>query len=80
MRESFHHLADFASGPEQAGNQSRPAGLVRRSNAASSVAVKVFVEQNVVFEMRIGRKLGMIFQHGPLAVFAFQKYARQPAA
>ncbi len=73
MRERFHRLASFAPGPEQFGDQAGPAGLMRRADAAAGVAVKVFVEQNVILEMRVRRELRMIFQHGPLAVFALQK-------
>jgi len=58
---------------QQLGDQAGPAGLVRGPDAAAIIAVKIFVEQDVVLEMRVGREFVMIFQGGPQAVVAFQK-------
>src|SRR5689334_12926424 len=55
------------------GHQGGPTGLMRCANAATVVAVKIFVKQNVILELRIAREFRMTFQNGPLAVAAFQK-------
>ena len=60
-------------------DQSRPAGLVARADAAAGVAVEIFVEKHVVLEVRIGGKLGMILQRGALSVGAFEEEAREAA-
>ena len=44
-------------GLQQLGDQSGPAGLVRGAEAAPGVAVEIFVEQQVVAEMRVGLQL-----------------------
>src|SRR5206468_11143744 len=67
----------LASRLKQFRHESRPAGLMRSADAGTVVAMKVFVEQQVVFEVRIGREFGVILQHGPLTVFAFQEQLRQ---
>ena len=46
---------------------------MRGADAAPGVTVKIFVEQDVVLEVRIGGELGVIFQHGPLTVAAFEE-------
>ena len=47
--------------PKQFRNQAGPAGLMRRAQSASAVAVEIFVKQNVILEMRVRREFGMIF-------------------
>jgi hypothetical protein len=44
---------------------------MRCADAAAVVAMEVFVEEDVIFEVGIGREFGMVFEHGPLAVLAF---------
>ena len=58
---------------QEFGDEPRPAGLMRRADAAASVAMKIFMEQHVVLEVRVGGELGMIFQDGPLAVAIFEE-------
>lgn len=48
-----------------------------RADAATIVAVEVFVEDYVVAEVRIGRELGVILEHRALVVPAFEKLARK---
>ena len=52
---------DIAARHDELGDEAAPAGLMRSAHAASAVAVKIFVEQNVVLEMRVGRELRMVF-------------------
>src|SRR6516225_1740434 len=42
-----------AAGLEQLGDQAGPAGLVRRADAAPSVAVEILVKQNVIPKLRV---------------------------
>src|SRR5579862_2394505 len=48
----LHYGAGIA-GQEEFGYQSRPAGLMGGPDAAAAVAVEVFVEQDVIAEMRV---------------------------
>jgi hypothetical protein len=41
------------------------------ANSAAGVALKVFVEEHVILEVRVSGELEVIPQHGTLAVFAF---------
>jgi pyridoxine 5-phosphate synthase len=43
---------------QQFGHQAGPPSLVGGADAASGVAMEIFVEQDVIFEMRIARELG----------------------
>ena len=54
-------------------HESSPAGLMRCADAAAVVAVEVFMEKNVVFEVRVGRELGVILEHRALTVVAFEE-------
>src|SRR5882724_436889 len=58
---------------QQLRHQSRPTRLMRCPDASPRIAMKIFMEQDVILEMRISRELGMIFQHWPLAISAFEK-------
>src|SRR4051812_1952006 len=53
--------------PQKTREQSRPSGLMRRADAATGLAVEVFVEQNVVAEMGIGLQLLVVAEHGAFA-------------
>jgi len=46
---------------------------MRRAHAAAVTAVEIFMEQNVIFEMRIRREFGMIFQNRALSVVTFEE-------
>ena len=50
-----------AARSKESRHQAGPARLMRSANAATGVAMKIFVEQHVVSEMRVGRLLGMRF-------------------
>ena len=58
MSGQFPSICRLAA--EQLRDESGPAGLVARADAALGVAVEVFVEEDVVFEVRVGGELGMI--------------------
>ncbi len=64
---------------EEVHGQRRPAGLMTGSATPASLAVKVFVEENEVFEMRVGRILRGIAMAGTRAGFIRQKDARETA-
>src|SRR5215471_5090084 len=49
---------------DHVGDQGAPAGLVRGAEPAAGVAVVVFVEQDVVLEMRIGLHLLVTAEDG----------------
>src|SRR5262245_46637471 len=51
---------------DQVRDQSGPAGLVRCATATAIVAVEVFMEQDVVLEMRIGLKFFVAAKTGRL--------------
>ena len=55
------------AGLQQLGHQAGPAGLMRGADATAGVSVKIFMEQDVVLEVRIGREFRVILQHGALA-------------
>ena len=42
---------------QELGDQAGPAGLVRGAHAAAGVAVEIFVEQDVILEMRVGLRV-----------------------
>ena len=58
-------------------NKACPTGLVRSANAASVVAVEIFVEENVIFEMGIGGEFVVIFERGTFTVGADKEKARE---
>ena len=68
----------FAALLQQFGDEAGPAGLMACSEAATVVAVKVFVEQNMIAKMRVGLKLLGLAEDRPPAVVVFQEDARQP--
>src|SRR5450631_2845647 len=62
---------------EQFGDQRGPPRLVRGPDPASGVAVKILVERDAVLVMGVRLQLGLVTQHGPLAVGVLQENARQ---
>ena len=48
------------------------------AQSAAGVAMKVFVEEHIVLEMRIVRQLGMVLENRPPAVVVFEKEPGQP--
>src|ERR1700755_2449862 len=48
---------------DHVGDQSTPAGLVRRPQTAAGIAVVVFVEEEVVLEVRISLQLLITAEH-----------------
>src|SRR6266508_1150912 len=61
-------------------DQSGPAGLVRCATATAIVAVEVFMEQDVVLEMRISLKFLVGAEHGTPAVGSAHKQLEHTAA
>ena len=60
-------------------DQPRPACLMGGPEAPTIIGVKVFKEEEIIFEMRIGRQFRMTLEHWPLAVWADQKNRGDPA-
>ena len=60
-------------------DQPRPACLMGGAEAPTIIGVKVFKEEEIIFEMRIGRQFGMTLEHGALAVCADEKKRGDPA-
>ena len=52
---------------------------MRGAKAPTIIRVKVFKEEEIIFEMRIGRQFGMTLEHGALAVCADEKKRGDPA-
>jgi len=46
---------------------------MRGAHTSPGISVEIFVEQHVIFKMRISRQFGMIFQDGSLAIITFKK-------
>src|SRR6476659_6147656 len=69
-----HELTD------QIRHQPGPTGLVRCAAAAAVVAVEVFMEQDVVLEMRIGLKFFVAAEHRSPAVGAALEQLEHAAA
>src|SRR5690348_2704901 len=65
---------------DQIRHQPGPTGLVRGAAAAAIVAMKVFMEKNVVLEMRIGLKFFVAAEHWAPAVGAALEELEQAAA
>lgn len=61
---------------EQLRDERRPPRLMRRTDASSGVAVKVFVERNVVAVMGIQLQLRLVAQHRPFSHVVLQEDAR----
>src|SRR5262245_38233571 len=70
----FRELAD------EIRDQSGPTSLVRGATATAIVAVEVFMEQDVVLEMRIGLKFLIGTEHRTPAVGPAHKQLEQSAA
>ena len=64
---------------EEFGDEAGPAGLVRGAAAAAGVAVEIFVEEDVILEVRVAGLLGMVLQDGALAVRAGEEEFDEPA-
>ena len=62
---------------EQLCHQACPPGLVRRSDATATITVEVFVEKDVIPEVRIVRELIVVAEHGTAAVPVFQEKPAQ---
>ena len=62
---------------EQLCHQARPSSLVGRSNTAAAIAVEVFVEEDVIPEMRVIRQFVMVAEHGTTAAPVFQEKPAQ---
>jgi hypothetical protein len=62
---------------QQLGDEFSPSRLMKRPYATAGVAIKVFVEQSVVGEVRILGEFAVIFGHRPLAISPLEKKARQ---
>ena len=60
-------------------NETAPSGLMRRADALSGIAMKVFVKLDVVAEMWIALKNLLLSVHGSSAVLTSQEQLRQPA-
>src|SRR5689334_23857362 len=58
-------------------NQPRPTRLVTRPNAGAVVAMKVFVEINVVAPLRLGLEFLKASEHRPPPAFRPQENSRQ---
>ena len=65
---------------DEFGHEAGPAGLVARAQSRPVVAVKVFIEENVVTPVRIGLELVRAPINWPLAFFISQKDPAQPIA
>src|SRR5207302_653153 len=63
---------------EELGDQAGPTRLVGSADAPPGVAVKIFVEQNVIPEMRVAVQLRMVAEHWTAAIGVAQEQARQP--
>ena len=63
---------------EQLRNEASPAGLMRRAQATARVAVEIFVEEQVVPEMRVARLLRVAFQCRAFAILVLQEQTFKP--
>lgn len=59
--------------------QSCPAGLVAGANAAAIVAMKIFVKQDVVAEMRVVLELFILAENRPRSIAVSQEDVRKTA-
>lgn len=59
---------------QQLRDQSGPAGLVRRTDAAAGITVEIFIEEKVIAEMRVTLDLVVRSEHGPATIGAEEKY------
>ena len=83
LREAFGRLRrQLRFGGEarlqQQRNQASPAGLVRRTKTTTAVAVKIFVEQQIVAEMDVLLLEPRVPEHRSAAVFVAKKDPAQP--
>src|SRR5690349_18471508 len=65
-------------GGKQGGDERRPSGLVSGTDAATVMAVDVFVEENVISETRVRLQLLVVCEDGPAACAIAEEQARQP--
>ena len=61
-------------------DEAGPTGLMRRADAASVVAMEIFVKQEVIAKMGIACELRMIVEHRPLPAGVLQEQSAQSAA
>jgi hypothetical protein len=64
----------WETGLENFCNESSPAGLMGSADSPSGVAMKIFMEQNVILKVRISLNFGVVAEYRPQTVFIFQKY------
>ena len=86
-RIDLHTTTDSVHAPllvmqlrDHVGDQGTPAGLMRGPQAATGIAVVVFVEQEVVLEVRIGLQLLVTAEDGTSSVPVAPKDVDQAAA
>ena len=65
--------------PDQRCHQSGPAGLVGRTHSATAVPVEVFVKQDVLIEIRVGLKRGIVVINRPSTAGIFAEDRDQPS-
>jgi hypothetical protein len=70
-------MVDTGARHDELGDQAGSAGLMGGPDAVAGVAMKILVEEDVIAEVRVGGKLRIIFQRGPLAGVVFQEEPRQ---
>ena len=62
----------------QLGDQARPTGLVARAQARAGVAMKIFMEQEIIPPARVGLQQFMVAIEGPPALLIAQEEIDQP--
>ena len=63
---------------EQLRDEPGPARLMRRADAAAGVAMEVFVEQQVIAEMRVLLQARVMREYGPMPVLVREENASEP--
>src|SRR6266700_3683997 len=66
------------AGHQQLRDEPGPSGLVRGANTAAGVAMEVFVEQDVITEVRIGLQPRMVSKLRPRAALVGKEDPGQP--
>jgi hypothetical protein len=64
------------AGHQQLRDQTRPTCLMRGSDASACIAMEVFVEEQVIPEMRVGLHAGVMTECRPAAGPIGQEYPR----
>jgi hypothetical protein len=78
-RRSRWHQGSFGARVKQLGDQARPAGLMRGSEATASVAMKVLVKKNVVAKVWIMLEPVIVTARGASALRVDEEQSRQAA-